>query len=251
VKPKLKTLFITFSLTLSLLIITAPSLLYGAKLFLNLPYDCKQIYKLDADSVFEIHQKVQKNDEEFFTVGTGFFIDQNGTAVTAYHIIEYFDALKDDNIVLNGDQVTCIDEILYIDEENDIAVFRVKNPDNRKFKYLDVNTTEPPETWIGTEVFIMGNNQTELNWFAYKSYILEYITDKKGTYRDDAYHINGKFNLDIALDFGDSGGPVLNQKNQVIGVTFARYNEKNTSNEITSLITPITVIDSILNQINN
>lgn len=74
--------------------------------------------------------------------GSGFFIDSKGTGITNYHVLD--GAVK---ALLRMDDSTEveIDKVLASDEKWDIVKFSVKNPENKKFKYLKFADKSPEQ----------------------------------------------------------------------------------------------------------
>lgn len=65
--------------------------------------------------------------------GSGFFIDDKGTGITNYHVLQ--NSVKA-IAKTHDDQEFEIDSVLISDRKKDIIKFTLKNPDNKKFKYL-------------------------------------------------------------------------------------------------------------------
>ena len=154
------------------------------------------VVKLIVSNVkFDFTQPFNKSDQNI-SIGTGFLID-NEHIVTAAHVI------KDSNsFIINfpeSGQTIFRGDIISVYPEFDIGVLRLKNPmDN----YIKLGNSDKLK--LGETVYALGypdNSQQPLN--------------TKGTIsglRDD------KIQTDAALNHGNSGGPLLNKKNQVIGI---------------------------------
>jgi len=134
--------------------------------------------------------------------GSGFFINNNGVAVSNFHVFE--DAVLSKMKVKTTDgNVYSIERILAKDEEKDWIIFKVANPRNVKFTSLRIATKESA---IGEDVFTIGNPKGLEN------------TISRGTlsgYRDGNTYI--QFTSPIA--HGSSGGALFNMKGELIGVT--------------------------------
>jgi len=152
-------------------------------------------YKPDKDAIFHI---LYFDEDGTKDGGTGFFINAKGVAVTAYHIIERaVDSLDEVSIILNNQQKLDVAEILYVDTESDIAIFCVKNPNKQKFPWLKVNTT------FSVDI------DDQINIYSYKV-------------DDSELEIKNKYQVkNIRVDSGDSGSPVFNSVDRVIGIAYA------------------------------
>ena len=86
--------------------------------------------------------------------GTGVFIDESGLVLTNYHVVaagknaEYgIDAtvtlaeLGDDGSVTPGEKISAV--AYKVDEDRDLAVLKVDNPDGRKFPFVHVAPENP------------------------------------------------------------------------------------------------------------
>lgn len=65
--------------------------------------------------------------------GSGFFIDDNGTCLTNYHVL---DGATKAILKTSEDLEFEIDSVLLSNKKKDIITFNVKNPENKKFAYL-------------------------------------------------------------------------------------------------------------------
>jgi len=236
---KTKTKLIIFILLPVLCILCAITVVMAFDL--NKTYTAEEIYTINADAIFEIHQETLSPDYQILhNVGTGFFIDSEGTAVTAYHVIHFLNTF-DDSIILNDGRRFDIVEIYHADEINDIAIFRVNNPNNQIFTYLTLNTKKTPKE--DDEIFTMGFVQDKFDYLGHGK-ILRYIKKKTTIDQDEnIIRLKNKFESDVSVYPGNSGSPVIDNKNQVIGIVNAQLTSYD---RINGIITPISVIDSTL-----
>jgi len=223
-------------------IYTAPHKVYVAwKDYEDCSDFAKEIYKRDADAVFEIKRYVTENEYEY---GTGFFIDPSGICMTAAHVVEHFDDANRTYITLNNGKVLNITEILFSDKDDDMAIFQVDNPSGQVFPYLEL----ADDYDIGDEIIIIGAKTHKYSYLSegkILNIVIGYIPDENGNMTYSGF----KEASDAILFEGNSGGPVLNKDNQVIGVAHAELTPA--GNGANSLFAPITdytsAIKSILN----
>lgn len=137
--------------------------------------------------------------------GSGFFINENGVAVTNYHV---YDKYHNGFIkLLNGEKYR-INSILAESEEFDYVIFAIENPDNTIFPYL-TTTSNPPEK--GNDIFVIGNPRG-LESSVTKGIISNVNSEKEGYIQ-----------IDAAVSPGNSGGPVFDMTGEIVGlVTFKR-----------------------------
>jgi serine protease Do len=194
---------------------------------LNKTYTAEEIYKINADAVFEIDMFAGSMKY----VGTGFFISQNGVAMTAYHVIDYS---SKGNIILNDGTKLGLEEIYYIDKERDIAIFQVENPDGKKFTHLKINTNDIADGY--NKIFNIGYIQKSPGYLNEGTILHKIYYQETQTYDMVA--------TSLTTYAGDSGSPVLNIKNQVIGIVIGESKTKSYNLTMT-----LTSIDSIIKTI--
>ena len=129
--------------------------------------------------------------------GTGFFIDENKTIITNYHVIREAEKVY---IMFKEDEYAYRANVLYFDEENDIAIL-TSNYDF-EFNYLPLTFDTKINETIYTCGFSTNYNVTHGN-----------IIDNMAPYK-------GKYYIDITniVYSGNSGGPALNKDGEVVGV---------------------------------
>lgn len=157
----------------------------------------------DAVVVIEIYN----HKGEFTGHGSGFVIDPKGVVVTNYHVIEEATTLK---VVFEENGIRkqyFVESILSGDKEIDIAKLLLKNPLQKKFPSLSISKTLPKK---GDDVFAIGTPADP-----------QYMnTISKGLVSN--IHILEKrtlFQINAEISHGSSGGALINNKGEVIGIT--------------------------------
>ena len=139
---------------------------------------------------------------EFKGGGTGFIIDGKGYLITNAHI------LKNGNniIVLNnkGDQFKA--KIVKIDLVKDIAILKINDKDFRNISSIPYGIRKM-STEIAEPIFTLGYPRNEI------VYGEGYLSAKTGFNGDTL-----SFQIGIAANPGNSGGPVFNNNGEVIGI---------------------------------
>lgn len=156
--------------------------------------------------------------------GTGFFISQNGTFITAYHVIE--GAIEIDVFDYKGRKYENI-KIQQIDAENDLAILRLKT--NRKVPFLKLSIALPD---VQENLQVIGHPRGILNQ------VLRGHTTQSGLLDAKAISsANGKpifasrktsidiIPLDITVYTGMSGAPVINENGEVVGVLSGSFQQ--------------------------
>lgn len=161
--------------------------------------------------------------------GTGCIINKNGTILTSAHILEE----GNDIIVTTSDGKDYKAEILKkFGEKKDIALLKINVPYDLK----TVTLGDSSKIKVGESVLAIGNP------FGFKG------TLTKGIISRIDYSKN-RIQTDAAINPGSSGGPLLNEKGEIIGINQAIYNpDNNISNIGIGFATPINLIKEYLKE---
>ena len=141
--------------------------------------------------------------------GSGFFVSKDGHAITNYHVIEGCDISK---LSFKGSQTEV--KVLAVDKVNDIAILKSNSKPDVIFPVSneDVSLLE--------DVIVAG--------FPLGKQISSAIKSHKGVVTalagaGDNYSF---FQTDAAINQGNSGGPIINQKGNVVGIAVATWVEE-------------------------
>ena len=149
--------------------------------------------------------------------GTGFFISDNGYVLTNYHVVEYAAMYNQPAKVITHDGNRYEGLIVGYDAENDIAVLQVNATG---LDYAPLGNSDSIR--VGDAVYAVGNPLGELQFSMTTGSVS--ATDRLISTGDGAPAIN-MFQIDAAVNDGNSGGPVYNKNGQVIGVVTAKYSK--------------------------
>ena len=162
------------------------------------PLSPEQIFAKASPSV--VYIVVRDKNFKPIGLGSGFFIDSKGPIVTNHHVIkgaEFATALLSNKSTLFVDGVTAVDA------DNDLAILQVSGKDFPNLKAAD---TLPK---IGSAVYAIGNPRGLENTFS-SGMVSGHREFKQGV----------KFiQTTTPISPGSSGGPLLNIKGEVVGVT--------------------------------
>ena len=170
--------------------------------------------------------------------GSGFIITSDGYIVTNYHVIE--EAYKGGYpvTVIMYDESTYEAEIVGFDSSNDIALLKIDAEGLNAAQMGDSG-----DLVVGQTVYTVGNPLGELS-YTMTSGIVSALDRTISTDTTDAVTV---FQIDAAVNSGNSGGPVYNEAGQVIGVVNAKAND--TGVEGLGFAIPISDVTHIVNQL--
>ena len=170
--------------------------------------------------------------------GSGVIITDDGYILTNHHVVE--DAIKGDLTVtvMMYDETTYDAEIVGYDADNDLALLKI---DAEGLNAAQLGESE--DLTVGQIVYAVGNPLGELS-YSMTSGIVS-ATDRTITTESDV--AMNVFQIDAAVNSGNSGGPVYNSLGQVIGIVSAKY--ASTGVEGLGFAIPISDAAHIANQI--
>ncbi len=171
-----------------------------------------QIYKSASPAVVNVTSIALTYD--FFLnpvptegAGSGFIIDPDGDVVTNFHVISGAREVK----VTTADHKTYGAKVMGADQRTDLAVLRINA--GRKLPYLPLGDSSRLQ--VGQKVLAIGNPfgrfQNTLTTGVISS-LDRQVRDPSGNIREDMIQ------TDAAINQGNSGGPLLNSRGEVIGV---------------------------------
>ena len=137
--------------------------------------------------------------------GTAFFVTEDGYLLTNHHVIEGADKIT---VTLN-DRTELDAKLVGSDERSDVAVLKVTSPNGRKFPALTIGDSNKVK--VGEPVLAIGSP------FGFDYSASAGIVSAKS--RNFSRDISVPFiQTDVALNPGNSGGPLFNQMGEVIGI---------------------------------
>jgi|SRR5690606_1398243 len=155
-----------------------------------------------------ISSNVQKAEPSSFG-GTGFALTSNGYIATNYHVISGADSVY----VQNEKGISYKTNVVYIDPAYDIALLEIIDPSFQELGPLPY-TFKTEESELGQNIFTIGFPREE------PVYGRGYLSSNTGYGGDTvAYQVS------IPVNPGNSGGPVLDDSGNVIGVINGKQKE--------------------------
>jgi len=181
--------------------------------------DSESVYAKCSSSVFRID--VYDADGIAFASGSGFFIDENGTAVTNYHVI---DAAHSATATLTNGKAYDILGVYDYDAENDWAVIQVNGSG---FDYMTIG--DKSTIVGGAKVYALGSPLGLDDTFS------DGMISNANRVVDGVTYIQ----ISAPISNGSSGGALINKYGEVIGICSAGFVDGQNLN----LALPITCIE--------
>lgn len=162
----------------------------------------EEIYTLVSSSVVEI----SGISVDSSITGSGFFCDEKGTVITNYHVIKN---CKSASITLSTGATYNVTSVLGFDKNFDIAILSTecKKSSPLKFRLSEINTGETVYV-IGSSLGLSGSLSN-------------------GIVSSANRNINGNEYIQTTapMSHGNSGGPLIDKKGDVIGIVSASFSE--------------------------
>ena len=171
----------------------------------------QEIYQQVLPSVVSVVTHMSSG--QGYGAGSGVIMREDGYILTNYHVIEGGDAVK---IMLLSDGATYDAQLVGYDESLDIAVIKIDAEGLTAAQFGDSDLLE-----IGDAAYAIGNPM---------GYLYGTMTDGIISALHVEVDVDGKsMNLiqtSAALNSGNSGGALINEQGQVVGITVAKISGK-------------------------
>jgi S1-C subfamily serine protease len=151
----------------------------------------------------EIYEPEKVRKEKGYNTGTGFVISKDGYMITNYHVINESNNIS---VVLKDKEIKA--KLITKDKANDIAVIKI----NVDEEFIPIPISKTTLLNIGDEVFTLGYPLVDVQGKNLKA-TFGRINSKTGL-ADDIRLLQ----IDVPIQPGNSGGPLLNSKGDVVGV---------------------------------
>lgn len=174
----------------------------------------RSIEKLDGPQIFERYGSavfmVFTTDGSNAYQGSGFFIDNNGLAVSNYHVFKGTGIGLEQIKLVDSDIAYKVNEIIAKSEEEDFILFRV---DCENSNYIPVASEKPK---VGEKVYAIGSPRGLENTFS---------SGEVSQWRD-----NNLMQISALIDHGSSGGALINEYGEVVGITSGSFADGSQAN---------------------
>lgn len=161
-----------------------------------------KIVREASDYVVGVIGYFENNDSEGIAYGSGFVISEDGKILTNAHVVS---GLKKIMVVMNDGKAYNA-TLSNIDTEADIALIKIDRKGLKTAKLADMSTVEVGQTVIaiGTPISFSLRNSATIG-----------IISGLNRSNDNPYRL---IQSDATLNRGNSGGPLINLKGEVVGM---------------------------------
>ncbi len=170
--------------------------------------------KLDGSQIFDRYGSavfmVFTSDGSNIFQGSGFFIDNDGLAVSNYHVFKGTGIGMEQIKLVGDDTAYKVTEILAKNEESDFILFRV---DCENTNYIPIASDKPK---IGEKVYAIGSPRGLENTFS---------SGEVSQWRADYL-----MQISALIDHGSSGGALINEYGEVVGITSGSFADGSQAN---------------------
>jgi S1-C subfamily serine protease len=143
-----------------------------------------------------------------FSTGTGFLVSPSGHIVTNFHVVE--DA-KEVTVVADGHEYPA--SVVTVDSENDVALLKTE------VHGTPISIGGRSELSVADEVMTLGYPLVRLQGQALKASFGR-VNALSGSTDDPRF-----IQIDVPIQPGNSGGPLVNEQGQLVGVVTATLNQ--------------------------
>lgn len=151
-------------------------------------------------------------------IGSGFIISEDGYIITNYHVAEpYLVYGSQGGYVLRVvmyDGTTYDATVVGYEEDNDIAVLKINATGLSPVTIGDMS-----EVRVGNDIYVIGNPLGELTY----TMTVGRVSALDRVISTEVTSSINVFQIDAAVNSGNSGGPVYNNRGEVIGIVDAKY----------------------------
>lgn len=179
-----------------------------------------EVYEQNVNAVVAITVEVEDVDDYGRTVsglssGTGFFISSDGYVITNHHVIEGGTKVT----VTTHDDEEYPAEIVGFEANNDLAVLKVEG---ENLPCVTIGSSS--DLLVGDQVVAIGNVLSTFTSSLTVGYVsgVDRVVDTQGVAMN-------MIQTDVAINSGNSGGPLFNMKGEVVGITTAKFSGQSTS----------------------
>jgi S1-C subfamily serine protease len=182
-----------------------------------------RVYREAAPAVANILTKATEYD--FFMdpvpvegAGSGFVIDEKGYILTNFHVVGDAQSIE----VILGDQSRYPAKFIGADQRNDVALVKIE-PKGKHLVALPLGDSTALQ--VGQKVLAIGNP------FGFQSTLTTGVISALGrtVQTSQTTFIDEAIQTDAAINRGNSGGPLIDSRGEVIGINSAIYTPTGTT----------------------
>ena len=182
-----------------------------------------RVYRQASPAVANVLTKATEYD--FFMqpvavegAGSGFVIDPRGYILTNFHVVQGAQSIE----VVLGDRSRYQAKLIGADQRNDVALVKVE-PKGKQLASLPLGDSSTLQ--VGQKVLAIGNP------FGFQSTLTTGVVSALGrtVQTSETTFIDEAIQTDAAINHGNSGGPLLDSRGEVIGINSAIYTPTGTT----------------------
>lgn len=173
---------------------------------------CSEIQKEGYNAEIITSQKTVSDSRPTLSIGSGFFISEDGILLTSAHVLSD----SEEMVVRTTDSTEMKAKVLVQDLNNDVAVLKIIKPIKTDY-WLSIKKFK--NTDLGDHITIIGFPLTDL------------LGDRprvtEGIISADAGIMNNptRFQISASIQPGNSGGPILTDDYQVVGIATEKLSD--------------------------
>ena len=149
--------------------------------------------------------------------GSGVIISSKGYVLTNNHVVENnenLEAILSYQYKLDGyEEYVHSIEIIKQDKVKDLALIKINNP-RTALRPINISRKVPA---IGSQVHAIGHPDLEV-WTYTTGYISQIREEYEWSYKDDFEHMANVYQTQTPIAEGNSGGPLLNNHGNLVGI---------------------------------
>ena len=165
-----------------------------------------EIFRKYTSAVFMVFTSDGRNTYQ----GSGFFINNHGLAVSNYHVFKGTGIGIEEIKLAGSDVVYKVTDIIQKSLDRDFIIFKVNCDDTN---YIPIATNKPN---VGEKVFAIGSPRGLENTFS---------SGEVSQWRDQ-----NLMQISALIDHGSSGGALINEYGEVIGITSGTFYDGSQAN---------------------
>jgi S1-C subfamily serine protease len=182
-----------------------------------------RVYRQASPAVANVLTKATEYD--FFMdpvpvagAGSGFVFDEKGYILTNFHVVQEAQSIE----VVLGDQSRYPAKFIGADQRNDVALVKI-DPKGKHLVALPLGDSAALQ--VGQKVLAIGNP------FGFQSTLTTGVVSALGrtVQTSETTFIDEAIQTDAAINRGNSGGPLINSRGEVIGINSAIYTPSGTT----------------------
>ena len=182
-----------------------------------------------TEVIFEnliIRQDIEKNsainNSEWKSNATGFFINEKGYLATNYHVIEDAKVIQVEYFQ-KGIKKSYLAKVIVSDKQNDLAIIQINDSKFKKLPSIPYVFSSSLKD-VGSNVFALGYPMINVMGEEIK------FTDGKISSKTGIDGNITKYQISVPIQPGNSGGPLFDNKGNLVGVTSSGLNRKTFEN---------------------